>query len=253
LYYKPYKIRTFIYNFNPAKNEKMKTINKRTAIRALAIALLAALPARAISQDLVFLVHADPLISWMGSNESEYKGEGARAGFDIGLNVLHYFADNYAVSSGISFMSAGGSQSQSEIHTMVFTNIHPSIPAGDEIKYNLMYMNIPVGIRLQTNQVGYLTYYTDMGFDLRMRLKSTVDLPTLQIFDENAKNEVYGLNAGWHLGIGVEYELGIDATLIGGLAYGQDFFDLTKDLEDVNQPEDKSGLRMFTIRMGLKF
>lgn len=231
----------------------MKRVTNRTVIRALAIALAAVLPARAISQELVFLVHADPVISWMGSNESEYKGEGAKAGFDIGLNVLHYFADNYAVSSGISFISAGGRQSTSEPHTMVFTNINPTVPAGDEIKYNLLYMNIPLGVRLQTNQVGYLSYYTDMGFDVRMRLKSTVDLPTLQIFDENAKNEVYGLNAGWHLGIGVEYELGIDAALVGGLTYGQDFFDLTRDLEDVNQLKDKSGLRMFTIRMGLKF
>jgi len=254
MYCLQYKIRTFIYNFSPAKTEKMKRVINRTVSRTLILVLMAALPARAVAQELVFVVHADPVISWMGSNESEYTSEGARAGFDIGLNVLHYFAENYAISSGISFISAGGRQSATENHTMVFTNLDPpTLPAGDEMKYNLKYMNIPMGIRLQTNQVGYLTYYTDLGFDLRLLLKSTVDLPTLQIFDENAKNEVYGMNAGWHIGGGVEYELGIDASLIAGLTYAQDFFDVTKDLKDVNQHPDRSGLRMFRIRLGLKF
>lgn len=231
----------------------MKREINRIVIRALILILITALPARILSQELEFAIHADPVISWMGSNESEYTGMGPRAGFDVGLNVLHFFADNYAISSGISFVSAGGRQSVSEDHTMVFTNFTRTIPAGDEIRYNLKYMNIPVGIRLQTNQVGYFKYFTDLGFDVRMLIKSTIDLPTLQISNENARNEVYGLNAGWHLGGGIEYELPIDASLIAGLSYAQDFFDVTKDLKDVYQHNDRSTLRMFRIRLGLKF
>ena len=61
------------------------------------------------------------------------------------------------------------------------------------------------------------------------------------------------MNAGWHVGAGLEYELGIDLSLIAGLSYGQDFFDITKDLEDVSQTDDRSGMRMVRIRLGLKF
>ncbi len=232
---------------------RTRTGMKIISLRALAVILLAASSMRGIAQELEFAIHADPVISWMGSNESEYVGEGARAGFDIGLNVRHFFDDNYAVSSGISFISAGGRQSLTEDHTMVFNNFTQFIPEGNEIKYNLRYINIPAGLRLQTNQVGYLTYFTDLGFDIRLLLKSTVDIPAMQISNENAKTEVYGMNAGWHLGGGIEYELGIDLSLIAGLSYAQDFFDVTKDLEDVGQPEDKSGLRMIRIRLGLKF
>lgn len=234
----------------------MKRVYNKSVLRALTILLLAALPLRGISQKLEFVVHADPVISWMGSNASEYQGEGAKAGFDIGLNVLHFFAENYAVSSGISFISAGGRQSVTEDHFMVFTNLKPIVTAGDEIKYNLHYMNIPLGVRLQTNQIGYLTYFTDIGFDIRMLLKSTVDLPKRDqgpIKNENAKNEVYGMNAGWHITVGIEYELGIETSLIAGLGFGQDFFDFTKDLKDANQPKDRSGLRMVKFRLGVKF
>lgn len=215
--------------------------------------MLAVLPLTGNAQELVFVVHADPVISWMGSNESEYVNEGSKAGYDIGLNVLHFFAENYAVSTGISILSAGGRQSVTEDITMVFNNFTRDVGAGEEIRYNLRYLNIPAGLRLQTNQSGLLTYWTDLGFDMRLLLKSTVDIPSAQIDHENAKTEVYGLNLGWHLGAGIEYEMDIDASIVAGLSYGQDFFDVTKDLEDVYQPEDLSGLRMFRIMLGIKF
>jgi hypothetical protein len=219
----------------------------------MAVMMLAALPMTGNAQELAFVVHADPVISWMGSNESEYVNEGSKAGYDIGLNVLHFFAENYAVSTGISILSAGGRQSVTEDITMVFNNFTRDVEAGEEIRYNLRYLNIPAGLRLQTNQSGLLTYWTDLGFDIRLLLKSTVDIPSAQIDHENAKTEVYGLNLGWHLGAGIEYEMDIDASIVAGLSYGQDFFDVTKDLEDVYQPEDRSGLRMFRIMLGIKF
>jgi hypothetical protein len=137
---------------------------------------------------------------------------------------------------------------------MVFNNLTPKVNAGDEMIYNLSYLNIPLGVRLQTNQVGYLTYFTDLGFDIRMLLKSTVDLPVSSegpINKENAKNEVHGMNAGWHFTFGVEYELGIATSIIAGLGYDSDLFDVTKDLQ--NQPDDRSGLRMVRFRLGVKF
>ncbi len=222
-------------------------------VRTGVLTLLLMSPFTGAAQHLEFAVHADPVISWIGSNEKIYTSEGARAGFDIGLDLFHYFADNYAISSGISIMSAGGRQSVSEDYTLVFNSFPRPVPAGDEIRYNLKYINIPLGVRLETDPVGFFVYYTDMGFDIRMLLKSTIDLPTLGISGENGRKQVFGMNAGWHIGGGVEYKLPIDASLIAGLIYAQDFFDVTKDLKNVNQPPDRSALRMVRIRLGLKF
>jgi hypothetical protein len=231
----------------------MKRVMNRLPFRTLAVIMLVTVTSRGISQDITFSVHADPIISWLGSNSNEYSNEGVRAGFSMGLNVLYYFNENIAASSGIGFLGAGGRQSAAEPQTMVFNNFTQLVVPGDEMKYNLKYINIPLGIRLQTDQFNYLTYFSDIGFDLRMLLKSTVDILAEEISDENAKNEVYGMNAGWHLYAGVEYELSMNFSILAGIGYDQDFFDVTKDLKDVYQTEDKSGLRMFRFRFGIKF
>lgn len=231
----------------------MKRESNTTLIRALMILLITATAARSSAQDFKFGLHADPLITWMSSNSTEYNSEGVKPGFSMGLNVLHYFADNYAVSTGIGFITAGGRLSATEPHTMVFSNFTQLVAAGDEMVYNLRYLNIPAGFRLQTNQIGYLTLFTDLGLDLRVLLKSTVDIPQNLISKENAKTEVRTLNLGWHITAGVEYELGIRTSLVAGLGFDEDFFDVTKDLADVFQPKDNSGLRMVRIRLGVKF
>jgi len=231
----------------------MKRERKRSLTIAVIILLLVATTARSNAQDFEFGVHADPLITWMSSNSSEYNGEGVKPGFSLGLNVLHYFANNYAFSSGIGFITAGGRLSATQPHTMVFSNFTQVVAAGDEMVYNLRYLNIPAGFRLRTNQIGYLTLFTDLGLDIRVLLKSTVDIPQNLISKENAKTEVRTMNLGWHITAGLEYELGIRTSLVAGLGFDEDFFDVTKDLSDVFQPKDKSGLRMLRIRLGVKF
>jgi hypothetical protein len=231
----------------------MKRVMTLLPVRTLVVIVFVTLTVPCISQELKFVAHADPLITWMSSNGSDYSSMGARAGFDMGVNVLYYFKENYAASTGLSFLAAGGRQSAAEYHTMVFNNFEEEVAPGDEMIYNLRYLNIPLGIRLQTTPTGSLTYFADLGFDIRLLLKSTIDLPANDVSDENAKTEVHGMNVGWHALIGLEYELGTETSFVAGLGFDQDFFDVTKDLANVSQPEDRSKINMVRFRFGVKF
>jgi hypothetical protein len=231
----------------------MERVINLVRVKALAILVFVTFAAPAVAQEMRFVVHADPLITWMSSNGSDYSSMGAKAGLDLGLNVLYYFKENYAASTGISFLATGGRQSAFEEHEMVFNNFTQEVAPGEEMTYNLRYLNIPIGARYQTTPSGSMTYFADLGFDIRILLKSTVDLPSEDISDENARTEVYGMNAGWHATIGLEYELSMETSLVAGLGFAKDFFDVTKDLENVFQPEDRSRLSMFRFRLGVKF
>jgi len=231
----------------------MKRIMNLLPVKAMAILVFVAFTRQSVAQEIKFLAHADPLITWMSSNSSDYSSQGAKAGFDLGLNVLYYYRENFAASTGVSFLAAGGRQSAINDHLMVFNNFTEDVAPGEEMTYNLRYINIPLGVRFQTTPSGAMTYFTDIGLDIRALLKSTVDLPADAISDENAKTEVYGLNAGWHVYIGLDYELSMETSLVAGLGFDRDFFDVTKDLKNVFQPEDRSTVSMVRFRLGLKF
>ena len=234
----------------------MKRVITLLPVKALTILVFVTFTAPAVAQEISFIAHADPLITWMSSNGSDYSSMGAKPGLDLGINVLYYIRENYAASSGISFLSAGGRQTAIDPHTVVFNSFEADVAPGDEIVYNLRYLNVPLGARLQTNQTGPMIYFTDLGFDIRVLLKSAIDLPVSSegpIDSENARTEVYGMNAGWHIHLGMEYELSTETFLVFGLGFNRDFFDVTKDLEDADQPEDRSRINMFRFRLGVKF
>jgi hypothetical protein len=45
---------------------------------------------------ITFGIHADPLISWFSSDIDSVRNDGARSGFNFGLNVYRYFGPHYA-------------------------------------------------------------------------------------------------------------------------------------------------------------
>jgi hypothetical protein len=231
----------------------MKIAKKRTCSAVLTILLFAALTVNGFSQKIEFGVRADALITWMSSNSEAYKNEGTVPGFSLGLDVYYPLSERFSVSSGIGLLSSGGRQSAVEDHTMVFNNIDTVVNAGEEMKYNLRYLNIPGGLRARTNRDEGLNFFGDLGIDLRLLLRSKVDIPSLQISDEIAQNEVFAMNMGWHINGGIEYELGSDLLFLAGIGYDADFFDVTEDLENADQPDDRSKIRMIRIRFGLKF
>jgi len=231
----------------------MKSKRNRSITWVLIAVILVSTSGKGVSQNLKFGVHFDPLITWMTSNSELYNNLGARPGFNLGGDILYYFGDNIALSSGIGFISAGGIMSCDQGRNMVFNNTSPMVASDNEVIYHLRYLNLPIGFHLCTNQLGYTTLFTDLGLDLRVLLRSSVDIDDLSIENEIAKNEVYGMNVGWHINAGIEYELESSMSIVAGLGFDADFFDITKDLDEVDQPEDRTGLKMIRIKLGLKF
>ena len=200
---------------------------------------------------IVFGLHADPVISWFSSDVTQVKNDGARPGFNFGLTFNKYFTSNYAFSTGISILNAGGSLVSSDTIKMNFTNFSSTVLPGKPVTYKIQYLVIPVGLKLQTNQIGYMTYFADIGFDPKVVIGAKADIPSLHISGERATNELKIFNLSYHVTGGIEYSLGGSTALIAGLSFDNNFLDITKDTG--KQPKDIVTHKILSFRLGVNF
>jgi Outer membrane protein beta-barrel domain len=201
-------------------------------------------------QKISFGIHADPGISWFSSDITEVRNDGARPGLNFGLTFNRFFTPNYSFSSGISLQSAGGRLVSKDTTEFVLANSTSTISPEKPVIYKIQYLVIPIGLKLQTNQIGYLTFFSDMGLDPKVVIGGKVDIPP-DISGVNAINELKMFNLSYHITAGIEYSLGGNTAMIVGLNFDNNFLDITKDNGD--QLIDKVSHKILSLRLGINF
>jgi hypothetical protein len=203
------------------------------------------------SQDISFGIYADPVISWFSSDTKETRNDGAWAGFNFGFTFNRYFAKNYSFSTGISILNAGGRLFNTDTITMTFNNFNEIVPKNESVVYHIQYLVIPLGLKFESNQIGYLKFFSDIGLDPKYVIGGKVDIPKNDIKGESAVNELKRFNLAYHIMGGVEYSLGGTTSLILGLGYENNFLDVTKEKND--QPVDRISQNILKFRIGVNF
>jgi len=106
-------------------------------------------------------------------------------------------------------------------------------------------------LKLQTNQIGYLTFFSDLGLDPKIVIGGKADIPSLNITNEKAMNELRMFNLSYHVTAGIEYSLGGTTAMVFGLNFDNNFLDITKD--NGNQPVDNVLHKILSFRLGVNF
>jgi hypothetical protein len=199
-------------------------------------------------------VQLDPIIGWFKTDVSETKNVGARPGFNLGFTFNTYFTPNISLSTGISYLSAGGRLVSSDTTVMWFTNNKTlnfvTVLPHESVVYKIHYLTFPVGMTLQTNQKGHISYFTDLGFDPKIVIGGKADILYLNIKDGNVMEELNRYNLAYHIGAGIEYSLGEKTALVLGLNLENNFLDITKDVG--KQPHDKVSHKLLSFKIGIK-
>ena len=216
---------------------------KKIAITAL-FALSFLLPAHA---QVRFGVTLDPQVSWFGSDRKKAEGDGSIPGIAFGLNIERYFADRYAVYSGVFIESTGGylkynlnpeNLSSYTPYSLATKDQKYKITDDESMKYRIQYLTAPIGIKLKTNPIGYNTFYANLGFKTSVLLKSkgfsgsghNATIGGQSALDgETLDGEINFLNLGYQIGIGTEYSLGGNVALILGVTYNNGLTNTVND------------------------
>ncbi|MDB4105563.1 PorT family protein [Salibacteraceae bacterium] len=122
---------------------------------------------------------ASPNLGWMTPNISDFDKSGlqSRLGFGYGLMLDYKFSNspNYLLSTGINLATNGGGLIEAIDSNYVGLNdtLPPTYFTGTLNRtYRFQYVNIPILLKMRTNEIGYMTYFGAIGFDLGIRTRA---------------------------------------------------------------------------------
>ncbi|MCB8994376.1 MAG: PorT family protein [Bacteroidales bacterium] len=215
--------------------------------KRLILLLIAFMPLIAVAQSLRFSLKADPQFSWMVPDTKEIKAKGAVLGINAGLDMDYFFAENYAFSTGLSVNNIGGKLSFSDTVSFKTTDGDLSVPSNQDITYKLQYISIPLGLKFKTNEIGYATFFANIGVTPMVNIRDRASDASGVLDKSNIADEIMLFNMNYFLNLGVQYSLGGSTALIGGLGYSSGFVDVT------SRSVDKITVNTLSLKIGILF
>src|SRR5690606_18857619 len=100
-----------------------------------------------------------------------------------------------------------------------------------DVKFKMQYLEIPLSIKLKTDENNNMKWYGQFGLttDFRIGAKQNVERANTPLADNvKATDNTKFLRAGMIIGGGVEYRLSGKTSLLGGLTYNNGLTNIAK-------------------------
>ena len=203
-------------------------------------------------------IHVDPNVSWLKPNNNQIDQGGARLKFGFGIAVDKMFTERYAFGTGLNILNTGGELSY------LYNGHQKKDGASEDTEvigartrtYNLKYLEIPLTLKLRTNEIGYITYWGQFGLGLGFNIgaKADDDITFLREYqpdnketgdvneaawidtkigsrlneDVDIKDDIGIFRTSLIIGAGIEYNLSGDASILVGLVFNNGFNNVLK-------------------------
>ncbi len=191
-----------------------------------------------------FGLHGSPSVAWLKPETKSFQSKGLRLGFGYGLITEFTLADNYSLATGVESVYSGGK----------LQNVD-TIGTTTTATYRVQYIEIPIALKMKTNEINYITYFAKFGGGLNMRLNSFADfsykdamgnsLPSL--LDEDIKSDINLFRISFLIGLGIEYSLGGTTSALFGINFNNGLTDIFKE-DDI-----KAKNNFITVNLGVIF
>ncbi len=192
-----------------------------------------------------------PSVDFFQPNTQGVDLDKAKAKFGYGMMAEYAFTNNYAIGFGLEHKMAGASldfgadadaRYKSQVDTMEYRLLTRT--------YRYDYINIPITLKLMTNEIGYFTYFGQFGVDLsilasartkdaRQQLESiTTDTAGVvtEVFSASSTTDFAGrynqsmfVNVKLRIGAGFEWNFSGNTSLVVSASYHNGFIDLMKN------------------------
>lgn len=181
-----------------------------------------------------------PQITWVAPESKGISTDGIKLNAAYGLMFDYYFTENYAFGTEVTMAAFAGNLA---IENSTLTKNGATSPIGKvDYTFKTQYINIPLMLRMRTNEIGYLRYFAEFGLDLGVltRAKANVSSNNISITDVNVNNpekedeytiesndnppvkyddDVVFIRTGMIIGAGIQYNIFGNTQLVAGVRY----------------------------------
>jgi hypothetical protein len=196
-------------------------------------------------QNFHFGLKVAPALAWLKSDTKGYESDGSIFGFSYGLITDFNFAQRYAFGTGIDITYRGGKFKSVENFKTI---LNEDSIISTSSTYNLQYIEIPLILKLKTNEIGSVTYFMQIGLapgvSIRARQSYTATTQTTVAgvpHNTSASEDkidvmedINNFNLSMILGAGIEYTLSGQTVLLGGIQFNNGFLDAFDGTPKVN-------------------
>lgn len=192
---------------------------------------------------------ATPSVNWLRTSNSTVENGKPNLGYDFGLNADYYFSEDerYALATGIQVTNVGGELNYHSTSDFDFAGV--SLSGSPKIKYQLRYIEIPVSIKLKTDEFNRTYYWGLLGFSGMVNIGSKGTSNDGVIHKVSLADEMNLFNLAMNVGIGFDYDLGKTNAISMGLVFQNGLLDVTTD----NSFKDKTVINSLKLKVGLIF
>ena len=235
--------------FNIALNNQKRTIMKKLCFLLTVFLFTSAVYA----QNFHFGLKAAPSLAWLKPDTKGIASNGTKIGFSYGIMTDFGFTDNYALGTGIDVTYRGGSLTATT--PIVIDTLGNTAVQEITTDFRLQYIELPITLKMKTNEIGYFTYFGQFGFapgilinakgDLESKIAGQQGATVLE--DENIKDDINNLTLSMIIALGAEYNLGGRTSLLTAITFNNGFVDVLDD------KEAKATSSYFALTLGVFF
>ena len=170
---------------------------------------------KAQDQKFHFGFKITPSMAWIKPDTKTLDREGYRLAFSYGFQTEFRLADNYALATGAQMSYRGGK--------LKYDSGVLGIP-DSTVTFKVQYVEIPICLKMLTNQFNKIRYYGQFGFSPGMRIRALKDVGGEDKL--SAMDEINFMNVNMIIAAGLEYEISGSTVAFGGIEFNNGFLDM---------------------------
>jgi len=192
---------------------------------------------------------ASPQLTWMKSTNTDILNEQSRMGIKYGVEADLFLmgVPRYSLNTGL-FISNNSFKAR--------YNLANTISVGDQpltnpvsIQYKLNYLEIPLNIKLRSDQFYRLTYYGQFGITNLFNISASAISSDAKLNGNNVSESIRLYNMGMLMGGGVEYDVGGNTAINCGIQYTNYFLDASS----IRNLDEKTTMNSLRLVIGVMF